>query len=113
MAKFFKFCDRKVNIRFFSDGPDGVTVTLNISDETDQRFLRGAELLKEGTEAQDLQRRKKLWTQAVDELIGQQDRESIMTKAGVDDCFSLAEIYRFVVDTYAAAKVKNLSASAR
>lgn len=113
MAKFFKFCDRKVDIRFFSDGQDGVTVTLNISDETDLKFLRGAELLKEGTEAQDLKRRKELWTQAVDELIGQEDRERVMAKAGMDDCFSLAEIYRFVVDAYAGAKVKNLSASVR
>lgn len=113
MAKFFKFCDRKVDIRFFSDNADGVTVTLNISDETDLRFLRGAALLKEGTEAQELRRRKELWTEAVDTLIGREGRERVMAKAGVDDCFSLAEIYRFVVDAYAGAKVKNLSASAR
>lgn len=113
MAKFFKFGDRNVDIRFFSDGPDGVTVTLKISDETDQCFLRGAELLKEGTEALDLKHRKELWTLAVDTLIGRENRERIMAAAGMDDCFSLAEIYRFVVDAYGGAKVKNLSASAR
>ena len=111
--KFFRFCDRQVNIQFFSDSSDGITVTINISDETDQQFVHGAELLKQGTESENISTRKELWTQAVDALIGQQDRERIMAKAGVDDCFSLAEVYRFVVDAYAAAKVKNLSASAR
>lgn len=112
MAKFFSFSSREVPITFF-EGPGVVTVRLKISDETDKAFVRGAELLKQGTEAQDISQRKKLWTEAVDALIGAENREKILARSPMQDSFALAEIYRWVVDAYGGAKVKNLSASAR
>ena len=112
MAKFFRFADRAVPIRFF-EGQDEITVTLTISDQTDTAFVRGAELLKAGTESRDVRRRKELWTEAVDALIGKENREKILGHSRDQDCFALAEIYRYVVDAYGEAKVKNLSASAR
>ena len=112
MSKFFQFSSREVRVQFF-DGPGSVVVPLTISDETDKAFLRGAELLKKGTEAGDIQHRLSLWTEAVDTLIGEDARKRILALAPQQDCFAVAEIYRFVVDAYGAAKVKNLSASAR
>ena len=76
MAKFFSFSSREVPITFF-EGPAAVTVRLKISDETDKASVRGAELLKQGTEAQDISQRKKLWTEAVDALMGAENREKI------------------------------------
>ena len=111
MAKFFQFSSRTVTIGFFQEDP--VTVELTISDETDAAFVRGAELLKQGTESGDLKERKSLWTEAVDALIGRENREKILARSPMQDSFALAEIYRYVVDAYGGAKVKNLSASAR
>lgn len=112
MSKFFEFSSREVRVRFF-DGPGAVVVQLTISDETDKAFLHGAELLKKGTEADDIQQRLSLWTEAVDTLIGEEARKQILAHAPKQDCFAVAEIYRYVVDRYGVAKVKNLSASAR
>ena len=112
MAKFFSFSSRDVPVTFF-EGPVAVTVRLTISDETDASFLRGAELLKKGTESGDLEERKRLWTEAVDALIGRENREKILARSSMQDSFALAEIYRYIVDAYGGAKVKNLSASAR
>lgn len=111
MAKFFQFSSRTVEIKFFQDNQ--VTVELSISDETDAAFARGAELLKKGTESGDLEERKRLWTEAVDALIGAENREKILARAPMQDTFAIAEIYRWIVDAYGGAKVKNLSASAR
>lgn len=112
MAKFFSFTDRSVPVQFL-DGPAAVTVKLTISDETDRIFVRAAELVKAGAETSDVRRRMELWIQAVDTLIGTDARGKILEHAPVLDCFAVAELYRYLVDTYAAAKVKNLSASAR
>ena len=112
MAKFFSFASREVKVCFF-DGKDAVTVKLVISDETDQRFAKGAELLERGTKADSVAERKMLWIEAVDALIGAEQRQAILDKAPVQDCFAVAEIYRYLVDAYGGAKVKNLSASVR
>lgn len=112
MSKFFQFSSRKITVQFFS-GANAVFVPLTISDETDKAFVRGAELLKKGTEAADIQQRLGFWTEAVDALIGEDARKRILAQAPEQDCFAVAEIYRYVVDTYGAVKVKNLSASAR
>ena len=112
MSKFFHFSSREVRVQFF-DGPGAVVVSLTISDETDIAFVRAAELIKQGTETGDVQQRLSVWTEAVDALIGEDARKQILAQAPHQDCFAVAEIYRFVVDAYGAAKVKNLSASAR
>ena len=112
MAKFFNFASREVNV-FFFEGKDVVKVRLVISDETDQRFAKGAELLERGTKADSIDERKALWIEAVDAMIGAEQRQAILDKAPVQDCFAVAEIYRYLVDAYGGAKVKNLSASAR
>lgn len=112
MAKFFSFAERIAPVQFF-DGPAAVTIKLTISDETDEAFVRAAEMVKAGAETPDVQRRFELWLQAVDTLIGEEARGKILDHAPVRDCFAVAELYRYLVDTYAAAKVKNLSASAR
>lgn len=112
MAKFFNFASREVNICFF-EGKDAVKVQLLISDETDQRFVKGAELLERGTKADSIEERKRLWIEAVDALIGPEARQGILDNAPVQDCFAVAEVYRYLVDAYGGAKVKNLSASAR
>ncbi len=111
MAKFFQFGTRNVEIRFFDADP--ITVRLTISDETDLRFAKGAELLRRGTESGDIEERKRLWTEAVEALIGTENCQSILARSPEKDSFALAELYRWIVDAYAGAKVKNLSASAR
>ncbi len=111
MAKFFQFSARTVEINFFETDP--ITARLTISDETDKRFVRGAELLRQGTESGDLEERKRLWTEAIDVLVGEDVRKRILSRAPLQDSFAMAEIYRWIVDAYGGAKVKNLSASAR
>lgn len=112
MAKFFNFASREVKVCFF-DGKDAVTVKLVISDETDQRFVKGAELVERGTKADSIDERKALWLDAVDAIIGAEPRQAILDRAPVQDCFAVAEVYRYLVDAYGGAKVKNLSASVR
>lgn len=112
MAKFFNFANREVSVCFF-EGQEAVKVKLTISDETDQRFVKGAALLERGTKADSIDERKALWIEAVDAIIGAQQRQAILDKAPVQDCFAVAEVYRYLVDAYGGAKVKNLSASAR
>lgn len=112
MAKFFTFADRFVPVTFFETNP--VKLTLKISDETDKRLLAVSQAFVDADKVTtDLDKRCKLYREALESFIGADKTDAILSRADEVDCFAVYSVYKFLIDAYAAQKVKNLGASAR
>ena len=111
MAKFFKFADRFVPVTFF-EGDDTIKLTLKIGDDTDKRLLKASQAFVEADKTADLDKRCALYHDALSSFIGEDKTDAILSYADEVDCYAIYSVYKYLVDTYSAAKVKNLSASA-
>lgn len=107
---FFTFCDRAVPVRFFEDEP--ITVTLLISDRTDQSIL---DCYRAFAEADKLTPDKRLggYEAALREFIGAEHADRLLERMDQRDCFAVIEVFQYLLAEYREAKTKKLNGSVR
>lgn len=111
-TKFFTFADRFVPVQFF-DGEDAVKITMKISDETDKRLIKAGEALNAADTLKDVDKRRTAYRKALEGFLGEEKAKEILSKADEADCFAIYSVFKHLLNTYGAAKVKNLSGSGR
>lgn len=109
--KFFTFADRFVPIQFFEEDP--VKLTLKISDEMDDRLRKAVGKIAAADKLVDAEKRRRSYREALDELIGEENADRILSRADEADCFTIGAIVNYILKAYGDQKTKNLSASAR
>lgn len=109
MAKFFTFMDRAIPVQFFEDDP--ICVTLIASDEMDVKILESEKMILEGNQQTALDVRKDKYRNAVDNLIGHDVAERILSRADNADGYAILSLYAGIVQAYGEGKRKNLWAS--
>lgn len=111
-TKFFTFADRFVPVQFF-DGEDAVKITMKISDETDKRLIKAGEAFDAADKLRDVDKRREAYLEALEGFLGKEKAEEILSKADEPDGFAIFSVFKHLLNTYGAAKVKNLSGSGR
>ncbi len=107
---FFTFIDRVVPVQFFEDDP--VKLTLIISDQTDQKIVDCSQAFL-AADKETPENRFAKYAEALDSFIGAENAEKILSRAEQRDCFTVFEVYSYLIGAYKDAKTKKLTGSAR
>lgn len=104
----FAYSKRLVPLTFFEEDP--ITVTLTIGDKADKAIVDSAAMIEQADRS-GMDGRADAYHKALALLITDEKAEAILAR-GEGDSFAALEVWNYVVQSYRAAKTKNLTAPA-